>query len=493
LELGQDAILAYGKIARQNPCTSAPFGFLINNDSPAFFQQWYTRIMSYELSSQSHYPPSERGPRLWVERLLLAAFLFSLLVGLSALAIFFVVRNDAQPSLNADPLQSVRTELIVPQIALRGLAGDSAAGLANQSLQAGHLETARAILTYATDIPAVERAARLTNLGRAYLAANEPEMAGQLFSLVIPVAILDDSVPVLERINLLTQSADGLHNAGFTAAAVDAATQAMYLTVQAPALLPAQRSALFTDLRTVVDAFDSQDSTANELELLLDDYGRNPYLTGAGLLITPTLAAFPQLTTYDSPTQEKLALRWQAARILADRIDFTGGVDIEPERVALAQALTAEDQARAQFYQNPGEISRGQQLWLLLDRRAWLIEKVRIALGGYGVSIVPEWEAQLNGLLAELNAANGFLNSVMAAYANDQPTELDKTLLQIETQHWLAAQMMAGLYPDAPANNISELLRSLQDDLKRQGTPLALPITYDDNATPPGFRIQPVP
>lgn len=449
--------------------------------------------MSYDLSSQPLQPPSNRGPRVWLERLLLVAFLFSLLVGIGALTIFFVVRNNAQPSLNADPLQSVRTEMIVPQIALRGLAGDSAAGLANQSLQAGHLETARAILTYATDIPAVERAARLANLGRAYLGADEPQMAGQVFAMMLSAPILDDSIPILERVNLLTQGAEGLHDAGFDAAAIDAATQAMRITVQSPALLPAQRSAAFNDLRSVVESFDSSNAAASELDALLDDYARNPYLTGAGLLITPTLAAFPQQTAYDSLTQEKLALRWQAARILADRIDFTGGIDIEPERVALAQALIEEDQARTQFYQNPGEISRGQQLWLLLDRRAWLIEKVRIALRGYGVSIVPEWEAQMNSLFAELNAANGFLNSVMAANANDQATALDKTLLQIETQHWLAAQMMAGLYPNAPANNISELLRSLQDDLIRQGAPLALPVSYDANAQPPGFRIQSAP
>jgi hypothetical protein len=465
----------------------------VPENSPAIFQQWYTPHMSYELSSESPYPASPQRPRIWLERVLLLAFLLCLLIGLGALAIVFVVRNNAQPSLNADPLQSVRSNLIVPQVALRELSGDSSAGLANQALQAGHLETARAILTFATDIPAVERAARLANLGRAYLAANEPEMAGQVYMLVVSSAILDDSTPIIERVNLLTQSAGGLHKAGFEAAAIDAATQSMRIAAQAPNLLPAQRSALFNDLRVVIDPFESESNASRDLKALLGDYARNPYLTGAGIVVTPTLSTFPQLTAYDSLTQEKLAVRWRAARILADRIDLTGGVDIEPERVALAQALVEEDEARVRFYQNPGEISRGQQLWLLLDRRVWLVEKARVALGGYGLSIVPEWEAQLSSILAELNAANGFLNSVMVAYANDQPTALDKSLLQIETQHWLASQAMAGLYPNAPMSNISELLRSVQDDLKRQGIPPALPVIYDSNVGPPGFRIQPAP
>ena len=106
---------------------------------------------------------------------------------------------------------------------------------------------------------------------------------------------------------------------------------------------------------------------------------------------------------------------------------------------------------------------------------------------------MPDWTAQVAAIRGELTAANGFLNSVMAAYAADQPTELDKALLQVETQHWLAVQAMRGLYPNAPLSNLSELLRSLQDDLKRQGAPMALPIIYEENVTPPGFRIQPAP
>lgn len=478
-EYGQAAILAHQKNVHQN--------------HPSFWEQWYTHCMSYELTEESSYSSAPQRPRIWLERLLLAAFLFCLFIGLGALAIFLIMRNNAQPSLNADPLQSVRQNLVTSHIALRELSGDPAAGLVSQLLQAGHLETARSILTFATDISSIERAARLATLARAYLVANEPEAAGQVYVLLVSTAILEDSIPILERVNLLTQSADGLTEAGFPDAAGEAATQAMRIAAQSPGLLPAQRIALFSDLRLVAEQLPSSNAAKKSLQALLADYVRNPYLTGAGIVITPTLATFPQQIPYDSTTQEKLAARHQAARILADRIDFTGGVDIEPERQALAQALLEEDQARAQFYQNPGEISRGQQLWLLLDRRAWLIEKLRIALGGYGMTISPEWEAQIGAIRSELTTANGFLNSVMAAYAADQPNALEKTLLQIETQHWLATQAMRGLYPNAPTGNISELLRSLQDDLKRQGAPLALPIIYEGNANPPGFRIQPAP
>jgi hypothetical protein len=74
-----------------------------------------------------------------------------------------------------------------------------------------------------------------------------------------------------------------------------------------------------------------------------------------------------------------------------------------------------------------------------------------------------------------LSAANNYLNTVMAAYASDQSTPLDRTLLQIETQHWLAQQAMRGLYPDAPVTTIGEFLRTQQDELLQQGSPLRPP------------------
>lgn len=448
--------------------------------------------MSYTVSNA---PPPDASPRphVWWERLLLAAFLFSLLIGMGALALFFVVRDETQSSSNVNPLQSVRTELIAPQIALRELSGDAPAGLAGQALQAGHDETARAILTFATAIPGVEHAARLTALARHYLETDAPIAAAQVTELAVASAILDDAIPVRERVNLLTQNASILFASHAVDAASDAATQSLRITAQAPGLLPAQRSALFTDLRDAIAPYAEQSETARTLYAQVDDFARNPYLLGAGSLVTPTITAFVQPFPYDSPTQEKIAARQAAARILADRIELTGGVDIDPERQALAAALLAEDAARALFYQNPGEIARGQQLWLLFDRRAWLVEKLRVAMLGYGLSLLPEWETQLNQILAELDAANNYLSTVMTAYATEQATPTAQTRLKVETQHWLAQQAARGLYPGAPVTTIGELLRSLQDDLAQAGDPLALPLAYDAAATPPGFRIQPAP
>jgi len=443
--------------------------------------------MSYELSDTQTHAPSAR-PRAWVERLLLVAFLFCLIIGLAALVALMALRNSDQPLMNADPLQLVRDESILPQLALRELAGDAQAGLAMQAMQAGQLETARAALTYATAIPAIEHAGRLAQLGRAYLVAGDLTAAGQVFRLVVPLAVLNSTIPTQERIQLLLQAADGLAGSDNLDPARNALVQAQRIAVQVPALMPAQRADLFAEMRRVAEKLDDV-----ALEQQLADLARNPYLLGSGVMITPTLATLAQSLPYDTLTQEKIAARKQAARIFADRIALTGGVDIEPERQALAQALREEDQARTQFYDNPGAISRGQQFWLPLDERAWLITRLRLADGAYGIAVVPEWEADRATIAGQLVALDAYIDTLMRSLADSQLSPIEQVMVRIEGRHWLAEQAELGLYPDAPVSDLSEQLRIAQEDLAQLGLPPALPTAYDPNATPPGFRIQPAP
>src|SRR5690606_6797627 len=123
-----------------------------------------------------------------------------------------------------------------------------------------------------------------------------------------------------------------------------------------------------------------------------DSVARNPYLTPPGQELAhqwPALAA-PLVT--DPTVMESVTLRQQAARALADRLAFTGGVDVDPERQTLATALKNEDQARNAAFQRTlaSGISLGQQFTLLNEQRNWAALKLRIAARGFGISIVPE-------------------------------------------------------------------------------------------------------
>ncbi len=436
--------------------------------------------------------PLPRQPRayVWLERLLLVAFAFCLLVGLTTFAIWWTLRNPAQPALGGDPLAAVRTDHVLPELALRQLAGDAADGLSVQAIHAGHLETARAILSYATDLNPTGQAGRLAQLGRAYQEAGEAPVAAQVYRLTLPTAVLDLTMSPLERAQLLVQTAKGMLAAGQLAGANDAATQAQLIATQTPDLLPAQRSQIYAELQELASSLKDPAFAAK-----INDLARNPFLSPQGVQIPHRIDTFAERLPYDDAIAAAISARQQAATLLADRIALTNGVDINPERQALAQALLAEDQVRSQFYQQArdGAVSLPQQTWLLLDRIGWLATKLRIGRLGYGISIVPEWEQQAPGLLAELGAAHNDYAAALDAAAAALPTPADQALQRVENQMWLARQAERGLYTSIGVTDLSERLRIVQDDVVRQLGQLALPVAYAPAAKPPGFRIQSEP
>src|SRR5436190_22538053 len=108
--------------------------------------------MSLQYNEYEEYNTYETLPsrprRRWLESLLLIGFVFCLLIGLGALAVLLSRYQTTRPTLADDPLRAIQTKQIVPQLALMQLAGVPAHSLAFQAMQAGELETSRAMLTY---------------------------------------------------------------------------------------------------------------------------------------------------------------------------------------------------------------------------------------------------------------------------------------------------------------------------------------------------------
>ena len=57
------------------------------------------------------------------------------------------------------------------------------------------------------------------------------------------------------------------------------------------------------------------------------------------------------------------------------------------------------------YEERPIGISLPQQVWLLQDQLEWQTARLRVARGGFGLSLLPEWEGQVDALLAALGAA----------------------------------------------------------------------------------------
>lgn len=428
-----------------------------------------------------------RPRRRWLEGLLLFGFLLCLVVGLSALAALWSFYRATDSIQTADPLSGFQTSQIMPQLIIMQLAGDPAEALAQQALNAGELETSRALLTY--NIQAIEpsRVELLLQLAHRYRDREEMAPAVQLYQMVRAIAILNPSLPSFERAQILVQCSEGLLATEEQAAARDTIEQAKRVTEQAPDLLPIQRSQIFDSLRPLARQLDD-----NLLTQQIDELARNPFLQPAGGPVHGTFVNLAEPLPFDEALTAAIANRQLRARQLAERILFTKGVDIEPERLALFQALVEEDRLRLEMVNRSltTGISLGQQFWLLQDQRAWIIQKLRIAQGAFGIALVPEWETNLASLRQELSTVTGRLYDVMNAFAN-QTTGVDQAMLQVVALNWLALQIEIGFYPDASVDDIGNRLRTAQAQLAQLNGPLALPVAYIADAVPPGFRIQP--
>ena len=457
----------------------------------------YNSLMAYDEHLNPPYTspyPTRRARRRrpWLERLLLVGFTLCLLVGLAALAVLWRLSTTPAPVMaSSDPLTTLRTEHILSALAVAELAGDPPDPLANQALAAGQLESARALLTYRRQRQNEHQLGLLLQMARTYIAADESAVATLLLHQARAYALLDSGLSSLERSQALLQIAQELHAAGADPAARDAAVQAFRLARGAPELLPAQRSQLFNTLRPLVEQLGDK-----TLSQQIAEFVRNPFVTASGE--TPALDrlwALAEAVNADAGVVTATATRQQRARELVNRLIFTGGADIDPERAALAQALLAEDAARGAWIGNLQQagLTPGQQLTLLLEQRDWLLLKLRIASLGFGLSIGPEWEAGRVLVQRDLSAITNSLDATFQALAAAQPDPLNQALLRLEARRWLALQSDLGQYPEAGVEVLGERLKASQDELAQLGHPVALPLGYDPAAVPPGFRIQAIP
>lgn len=397
---------------------------------------------------------------------------------------------------NAKPALALQPEQISPALALMELAGDPPDALARQALAAGHADTAFAIAVYGVDIaPPVRRA--LLQQAAGQFAPARPVEAAMAVQAAQAITRLSPELSVAERHQALLAAAATFLSIDAAQAAQDALAQALVSAAQTPGLLPAQRVETFEAVRStardaVAQGAASQSAAAETLAAQAAEYARNPFLNPAGQLLTPQFVARVHPGEPDPAVLQAVEQRQFAARILAERIQLTGGIDIEPEQQALAAALVAEDAVRGDAYrtaQATPSLTPNARLWFHLERLAWLTQKARIAHGGYGLALVPEWEPNAEFILQDLSTVYHNINVQVTAISNEIADPVTQNHLRLEVLRQLAQAWELGLHPAGLPTDLGERMRVVQDELARSGQPLALPIYYSESATPPGFRM----
>jgi hypothetical protein len=145
-----------------------------------------------------------------------------------------------------------------------------------------------------------------------------------------------------------------------------------------------------------------------------------------------------------------LAARQNAAADLAARWLSASGSDRDALAATLGQAFLAEDAARSAFYQTADQLSLADRLALLHDKLAWLVVKYRVAQRGYGVSLVPEWEAQVEEIATALSGAyTELINGYGQQLDTLDATEAVQARVELLRQGVLWTRL--GLFPDVNA------------------------------------------
>lgn len=431
----------------------------------------------------------ETTRRLWLRVLLIAGFGFSLLIGLVALLGLYLLPEveEEQVELIADPYQLVQPSRIPPHLGLLQLSGADGDGLVRQAATAGESALAYSVLVFDGSLSPSRQAGELVRVGRLFLTANDKQRARAAFVRARSLALFALPMPPLERSDIFVRSAQGLLLCDAPQEALLSALQAQHVAAQAAGLLPAQRMEILQAVEDIVLAQGDESDIQRFQELL-----RSIQQVPGRLALIPRLESMR--AGYPAPRlEEAVAWREETARLLMERIQLTGGLDVEPERAALVQALLAEESVRQELYAGWNDPSLGlsQRHQLLLDHRNWLLLKLQVAEGGLGIRLVAEWEEEKPAIREGLGQVMNEVRALLDAQVGEEADPLARSLLRAETLRWLILQAELGFYPNPPLGELSDQMERAQAELETLQFPPDLPLYFDATAAPPGFRIAP--
>jgi len=377
---------------------------------------------------------------------------------IAAGALFFLRPKPQTPPLPrwVDPISQVEREGIEPSLALLSLAGASDLEAVNIALDEGELESAYAAIVFSTGLPDQQRAGSLLLLAQQYISTKDSLKAKLCYQQVNTIATLSPTLPDFARAEAFLQVGQELASLEEREDALFNYDQAHTVALYSPYLKGPHRAHILDQLAEAYAAIGEDASHCLEQSA----EARWPAEVGS----------VPLRSSLQNPFEEELSQpeveaarkrRVAAARSLIDRLKAV------PEEVPndllgdLAQALRAEDEARHEFYeaQLSGAIKMATRVALARAKIEWLTIKHRVASGGYGLSIVPEWEGQLAQIRSDLNAAYKELYVFRGeqVIALPQASDIDRAWADLIQEEIEAGRLE--LYPNYPEEQLISKLR----------------------------------
>ena len=433
----------------------------------------------------------DRRGLIWI--LLIAAALL-LLIAVAAVVIYLALRQRPAATASGwqDPITAVAPGKIALDLALYPLAGASEMETIDAAIDNNELHTAYAALLFNLDLRDEQRSGRLLQLGSRFSAAEEDGMARLTYQQVYDLALLSPEMNDPLRADALLSAGKAWAEMGQASEAGRAYDQVYIIAVRSPYLQIAYRRDLLTRLTTAYTGLDQADRASlcrQQLAALTpgsQSQPSSPLSQAMELLATP-------LTSISSAEIGALEeSRRQAAYSLLQAV--AGGAEPPANLIDnLAQALKAEDQTKLAFYRQERDATTqpGKRVnvdWSQID---WLTLKYQVALRGFGLSIIPEWEQQAPEIQSELSKAYEALRFDYEDLVTSLP---DAALMEpgrYGVRRMLTLAGRLGQYPNYPEQQITGKLQEAARNMIAAGMiePLYIDVQSDKNGL--GFFLSP--
>jgi hypothetical protein len=345
---------------------------------------------------------SLQGRTPWI---LLAVVGILLVVVVASVVIFLLLRQQPQTASWQDPIIASLPEEVAADLALYPLAGAAELETVDAAIDNGDLETAYAALVFGMDLSDAQRIGRLILLGGRFAGAEKPERATLAYQQIADTAVLSPVLNDPARADALLASGRGWAALGEEDKALAAYDQVYLISVQSPYLQMANRRDLLSALETAYrDLGADQRAEESRGAVIEFDQQTTPHppvspgevpdlLQGESVISSPEVGALEEA-------------RRQATYVLLEPLS-TGSEPPAGLVGNLAQALQAEDAAKLALYQQELDSTTQPNRRISVNQQLvrWLMLKYKIASGGFGISLVPEWEAGLADIQSELSKA----------------------------------------------------------------------------------------
>lgn len=403
---------------------------------------------------------------LWI---LLAAIVVLLVVAGIAGGIYLVLRQGRNATAGwQNPVAATIPEEMAPDLALYPLAGASQLETIDAALANGDLETAYALLVFGLDLSDTQRIGRAQRLAGKFGEVGKVDRATLVHQQIYDVAVLSPALSDPVRADALLANAKGLAALEEEELALQSYDQVYLIASESPYLQMAHRRELLSVLEAAYRDL-GNDELADSIRTLIVHLDQEPYRPTAPSGTTPELPARSEPVSSAEVGELEEARRQVVFELLNV---LAGGVEPAPELVAAAgEALLAEDAAKLSLYSQ--ELAKttqpGRRInvhWHLID---WLTLKYQVAVRGFGLSLVPEWEALAPDIQSALSTAYEDLRFEYEDWVTALP---DAALMgpgNYDVRRQVIQSGRLGQYPNYPELGLGEKLREAANALIASG------------------------